>query len=179
MTKRALVKWLHWLSFALMMYFMIVEPEVGDAEGAARTAGLATHAGMGMILAAITLIWSLIYFSAGPLGRPGPKLPAWGKRAHRIVNTGLYWLLPGAVVSGGLAGLASEYPVLGFGVVPLNPTGWGSVWLHDIAEEIHEIAFDLALWMVFAHLGFHLWRHFWLKDNALRIMVPKPLHRWL
>jgi cytochrome b561 len=26
---------------------------------------------------------------------------------------------------------------------------------------------------------FHLWRHFLLKDNALRIMVPKVLHKYL
>jgi cytochrome b561 len=33
--------------------------------------------------------------------------------------------------------------------------------------------------LIVAHLLFHVWRHFWLKDNALRIMVPKPLHKWL
>lgn len=180
MKKRTLVKWLHWLSFALMLYFLIDEPEVDDpASGALRAEQLATHAGMGMILAVITLIWTWIYFRGGPLGRPGPKLPDWGKRVYRGVNTGLYWLVPGTVLTGGLAGLASNYPVRGFGVIPLNPVGWGTPGLHDVMEEIHEIAFDIALWAIFVHLAFHVWRHVRLKDNALRIMAPKALHRWL
>lgn len=178
MMKRSLVKWLHWVSFALMLYFFFVEPEVEGA-GDARGAMLSTHAGMGMVLGLVTVIWTVIYWSGGPLGRPGPKLPAWGKRAHRVLNTGLYWLVPVTVVSGGLAGLASDYPVMGFGVVPLNPTGWGTATLHEIAEEVHEIAFNVTTAMILAHIAFHLWRHFRLKDNALRIMVPKALHRYL
>lgn len=180
MTKRALVKWLHWLAFGLMLYFLIVEPEVGGPGlGDLRSDQLSTHAGMGMLLGVIALIWSIIYFRGGPLGRPGPKLPPWGKRAHRFVNVGLYWLLPLAVLSGGLAGLAADYPVAGFGVIPLNPSGWGNAWLHGIVEEVHEVAFDVTLYVIVAHLVFHLWRHFGLKDNALRIMTPKVLHKLL
>ncbi len=98
---------------------------------------------------------------------------------HRIVNSGLYWLVPITVLPGGAAGLASEYPVLGFGVIPLNPSGWGTVALHDIAEEIHEIVFNVTVLMIFVHLGFHIWRHVLLKDNARRIMFPRALHRYL
>ena len=29
------------------------------------------------------------------------------------------------------------------------------------------------------HGGFHIWRHFKLRDNALRIMAPKVFYRWL
>lgn len=178
MTKRVLVKWLHWVAFGLMLYFFFVEPEV---EGTADARGdmLSTHAGMGMLLGVVTLIWTWIYFRNGPLGRPGPKLPGWGKRVHRVVNTGLYWLVPLTVMTGGMAGLASDYPVLGFGVVPLNPTGWGTKGLHDLAEEIHEIAFNATILLIFAHLIFHVWRHVRLKDNALRIMTPKILHKYL
>lgn len=178
MTKRTLVKWLHWLAFGLMLYFFFVEPEV-EGTGAARGDMLSTHAGMGMLLGVVTLIWTWIYFRHGPLGRPGPKLPPWGKKMHRVVNVGLYWLVPLTVLTGGFAGLASEYPVRGFGIVPLNPSGWGTKALHDIAEEVHEIAFDVTIILIFMHLIFHVWRHLRLKDNALRIMAPKALHRWL
>ena len=41
------------------------------------------------------------------------------------------------MLTGGLAGLMAPYPVLGFGVVPLN-FGIGSAGLHDIAEEVEE-----------------------------------------
>ncbi len=179
MTKRVLVKWLHWVAFGLMLYFFFVEPEVSDGGGAARSGQLSTHAGMGMLLGLVALIWSIIYFRGGPLGRPGPKLPGWGKRAHRVVNTGLYWLVPLTVISGGLAGLSSDYPVLGFGVVPLNPAGWGTAGLHDTMEEIHELVFNVTIALILLHIVFHVWRHLGLKDNALRIMAPKVLHRWL
>lgn len=178
MTKRVLVKWLHWVAFGLILYFFFVEPEVrggGDARGQM----LSTHAGMGMLLGLVTLIWTWIYFRHGPLGRAGPKLPGWGKHMHRVVNTGLYWLLPLTVLTGGAAGLAADYPVLGFGVIPLNPAGWGGPGLHDIAEEVHEIAFNVTTLMIIVHLVFHVWRHVRLRDNALRIMAPKILHRFL
>ena len=178
MTKRILVKWLHWIAFGLMLYFFFVEPEVSGS-GDARGQMLSTHAGMGMILGVVTLIWSVIYFRGGPLGRPGPKLPGWGKRMHRIVNSGLYWLVPLTVLTGGVAGLASDYPVVGFGIVPLNPAGWGTASLHDIAEEVHEIAFNTTILLIIVHIVFHVWRHFRLRDNALRIMLPKILHRYL
>ena len=179
MNKRTLVKWLHWSAFGLMLYFFFVEPEVERGAAAVKSAGLSTHAGMGMLLGAIALVWTAVYLRHGALGRPGPKLPGWGKRAHRIVNTGLYWALPVTVLSGALAGLASDYPVLGFGIIPLNATGWGNASLHDIATEVHEIVFDATLILILAHMAFHIWRHYGLRDNALRIMAPKPLHRYL
>ena len=180
MKNRTLVKWLHWITFALMLYFLIDEPEVrGGAELAAKSDQLSIHAGMGMILGVVTLIWTVIYFRAGPLGRPGPKLSGWGKRIHRIVNSGLYWLLPSTVLTGAATGLTSTYPVLGFGVLPLNPTGWGNVDLNDLLEEVHELAFDATTLLIGLHIAFHLWRHIGLRDNALRIMAPKVLHRYL
>lgn len=180
MTRRQLVKWLHWSAFFLILYFFVVEPDADDAIGAAaKSAGLSTHAGMGMVLAVVTVIWSGLFWRYGQLGRPGPKLPAWGKKAHGWLNRGLYWTLPVMVASGGLAGLLSEYPVAGFGVVPLNPSGWGNETLHELAEDLHELVFDAIILLIIAHSVFHVWRHVRLRDNALRIMAPKALHRYL
>jgi cytochrome b561 len=180
MTKRVFVKWLHWTAFVLMGYFLFVEPEVSEsASAAAKSDGLSTHAGMGMLLAIVAITWFVIYFRDGALGRPGPKLAPWAKTAHRVLNIGLYWAVPLTVFTGGLAGLASAYPVMGFGVIPLNPAGWGTGGLHDIAQEVHEIAFDITIILIFVHGGFHIWRHYGVKDNALRIMAPKALHKYL
>ncbi|MEO0620663.1 MAG: hypothetical protein AAFU49_10315 [Pseudomonadota bacterium] len=51
--------------------------------------------------------------------------------------------------------------------------------LHRLAEELHELVFDLTLPPVLAHVGFHTWRHLRLRDNALWIMAQKLLHRSL
>ena len=180
MTRRTAVKWLHWLSFALLLYFFVDEPEIGGPGlGILRAAELEFHAGMGLILALLTLVWYLIYKKGGPLGRPGPKLPAWGKKAHGYLNNGLYFALPVMVATGGLAGLVADFPVRGFGVIPLNIPALGWEQLHDAAEEVHELAFDGLTILIIAHAAFHIWRHIRLRDNALRIMSPKALHRYL
>ena len=179
MTKRSTLKILHWLAFGLIGYFFLVEPHVSErVPDNLKTAALATHAGMGMILALVSFLW-LVLWPKGPTGRAGPKLPAMAKRVHRFLNVGIFWILPLMVLSGALAGLLANYPVLGFGVIPLNPTGWGNATVHGLAEEIHEVLFNVTLAFIVAHAGFHLWRHFWVKDNALRIITPIVLHKYL
>jgi len=44
---------------------------------------------------------------------------------------------------------------------------------------LHVYQFYALALLVVAHAGFHIWRHLHLRDNALRIMAPKVLHRFL
>jgi cytochrome b561 len=41
------------------------------------------------------------------------------------------------------------------------------------------ISFTQLLFWRIAHVGFHIWRHIKLRDNALRIMALKAFHRYL
>ena len=175
MSRRVVLKWVHWLSFAGILYFFFVEPEENRADPAG---ALSTHAGVGLLLAIAVLVWTIMYLRKGLASRPGPKLPGWAKTAHPLMHRVLYVALPVMMLTGAAAGLAAPFVVRAFGVVPLGP-GSGTEWLHDLAYEIHEIAFDVLVIMVVAHIVFHLWRHYALKDNALRIMAPRALHRWL
>ncbi len=174
MTYRQFLKWLHWLSAGLILYFFLVEPEESrvDPGGA-----LSTHAGMGVLLAIVVVIWTVIYMRKGLAGRPGPKLPALAKKAHPLMHKVLHIAMPVMLGTGLLVGLLAPYAIKGFGVIPLG--GIGTKGLHSIAEEVHEIAFNVLIAIVVVHVVFSLWRHFYLKDNALRIMTPKILHRWL
>lgn len=186
--RRWMLKWLHWPMAPLIVWFRVVEPDhVADAApAAAKTAALATHAGVGLLMALMVMIWVLGYWRDGPAGRPGPKLSSRARRIHTITHHALYWAMPAALLSGALAGLAAPFPVEAFGAIPLNFGGWvgtaigvGAVSVHDIAMEIHEIAFNLLTLIAIAHIAFHLWRHYLLRDGALRIMAPRMLHRWL
>jgi len=175
MTRRTAIKWLHWISLALILYFWAVEPEDVERLGAA---ALATHAGVGLVLAIVVLGWFGMYLVKGLAGRAGPKLPGWARRVHPIIHKGLHWLLVAMMATGGLIGLFAPYMILAFGVIPFVPNlDIKSLW--DLMEELHELVFDLLLIAIFAHAFFHIWRHFWVRDNALRIMVPKALHRFL
>lgn len=175
MNRRALIKWLHWLSFALLIYFFAVEPEEDMADAGA---ALSPHAGAGLLLAIVTGIWLFIWMRKGLAGRAGPKLPGWGKTFHSLNHKLLQIGVPVVVASGAFAGLAAPFLIKGFGIIPINFAG-GSKSLHDFATEIHEIVFDALIILIVLHAVFHIWRHIRLKDNALRIMFPKILHRWL
>ena len=174
-TRRSAIKWLHWLSFFIIVWFYFVEPESVQQLGAA---ALATHAGMGVILAVVTAIWFTMFWRKGLAGRAGPKLPGWAKAIYPYAHKFLYIATPLLVLTGALAGFAAPYVIRAFGLFPINP-GFGGRSIHEFFVQIHEIAFDILVIAIVAHILFHLWRHFRLKDNALRIMMPKVLHRWL
>lgn len=175
MNRRTVIKWLHWVSLGLITYFYLVEP------GESRTdpgGALSTHAGMGLLLAVVAAVWFVMYLRKGLASRPGPKLPGWAKRLHPTMHKALYIGVPVMVGSGALTGLLAPFAISGFGIIPINP-GIGFESLHDLASEVHEIIFDGIVIVILAHAAFHLWRHYMLKDNALRIMVPKILHKYL
>ena len=175
MNRRSLVKWLHWISFGVIVWFYFVEPDENRADPGG---ALSTHAGMGVILALITLVWVGMYLRTGALGRPGPKLRGVARTAHPWLTKTLYLGLPLVVASGALAGLAAPYAILAFDILPINPP-FGTKAVHDFAEEVHEIVFDGMVFLIVAHAAYHTWRHLRLRDNALRIMVPRVLHRYL
>ena len=163
MTRRTTLKWLHWLSSAKIFRFFLVEPDDVERLGGA---ALATHAGMGTLLAILLAGWLTMYVRRGLASRPGTKLPGWARS------------LTAVVLSGALAGFAAPFAIHLFGVIPFFP-GIGTQQVHALVEEIHEVAFDALMIALAIHMAFHLWRHYMLKDNALRIMAPKALHRYL
>lgn len=175
MSQRTLVKWLHWLCFGVILYFFAVEPEDIPSDPAA---GLSLHAGMGLILAIVGVVWTVLYLAKGLTGRPGPKLPGWAKTIHPIGHKVLQIGVPVVVASGAIAGLAAPFVIHAFGSIPINP-GFGGKGIHDFAQEVHELVFDGLILLIASHVVFHLWRHFWLKDNALRIMMPRIQHKYL
>lgn len=175
MTRRSALKWLHWMSLGLILYFFLMEPEENRVDPGL---ALASHAGVGLMLALVVLVWTVMAATKGLAGRAGPKLPDWAKRFHRLNHRVLQIGLPVMVATGALAGLLAPFAIKAFGLLQINPAA-GSRSLHDLAQELHEIAFNALLAVIVAHALFHLWRHVLLKDNALRIMVPRVLHKYL
>ena len=133
---------------------------------------------MGIILGVAVLIWFSMFICKGMAGRVGPKLKNLPRTAYPWLNKSLYFGVPAVVLSGAFAGLAAPFAIYAFDLFPINFTS-GSKGLHDFAEEVHGIVFNAVIVLIVAHAGYHVWRHFWLRDNALRIMTPKLMHRWL
>lgn len=173
--RRTALKWLHWLSAALILYFFLVEPEENKADPGG---ALSLHSGIGLLLAVVAAVWLTMFLVKGLAGRPGPKLPGWAKRFHPLSHKALQIGLPVMVGTGALAGLAAPFAIRAFGVLQINPA-FGTKAIHSLAQDIHAVAFNALLVLIVVHAVFHLWRHFLLKDNALRIMLPKALHKYL
>lgn len=175
MHKRTVLKWLHWTTALLILYFFLVEPEDVRDLGAK---ALATHAGVGAILGVIVGIWFLSFLKNGLISKPGPKLPPWARKTHAFGYRIIYYLLPVMVLTGAVSGFAAPYVIYAFDIIPISP-GLGVRGAHKLAKEIHEIAFNTLTIVIVGHAAFHLWRHYWLRDNALRIMAPKLLYKYL
>ena len=173
--RRTVLKWVHWLAFFCILYFFFVEPKEGAA---GKSAALNTHSGVGMILALVVLVWTIMYLRAGLTSRPGPKLPSWAKRVHKPLHILLHIVAPLMVATGAIAGMMAPFMVRAFGTLTIG-FGNGSEQVHDLAIQAHEFVFNTLLALIIVHAVFNLWRHFIVKDNVLRTMMPKVLHRWL
>ncbi len=173
--RRTAIKWLHWVSLFLILYFYLVEPDENRADPGG---ALSTHSGVGVVLGIAAGIWFAMYLLKGQADRPGPKLPGWAKVAHHRLHQALYIGVPVMVLSGALTGLLAAFLIQAFGVLPINFAG-GSKTLNNLAEDVHELVFDALIIVTLAHTAFHLWRHYLLKDNALRIMAPRILRNYL
>lgn len=173
--RRTVLKWLHWPMLPLIVWFLLVQP--ADV-GAIGPAAVRFHSVLGLIFVSLALIWTASHLRRGLVGRPGPKLPGWARRIHPILHKTLIWGLFGVALTGFGIGLTSAVLLWAGGVVPIAPPLDLPRW-NDLVGQIHAIEFYLLAALIAVHGGFHIWRHLHLKDNALRIMAPRALHRFL
>lgn len=114
-----------------------------------------TNSGLHWAFVGIGALWLILAAMGGPLGRPGPKLTGAFRVLFVPFHLAVYLTLAIAVVMSALA-----------------QTGRVA---HQDAWLAH-----LALFAIGALHGiFHLWRHTALRDGALRMILPRAMHRHL
>ena len=173
--RRTALKALHWGMLPLVMWFLLVQPADVSRIG---PAAVRFHSVMGLIFVSGALIWTAWHWRQGLASRPGPKLRGWARMLHPILHKTLIWGLFGVAITGFLLGLTSAVLLWAGGVVPIAPP-LGMPRANDIVGRLHELEFYGLAAIIAAHAAFHIWRHVVLGDNALRIMAPKLLHRYL
>ena len=173
--RRTALKWLHWSMVPLFAWFVLVQP--ADVRSIGPWA-VQLHSVMGLIFVSLALLWWAWYLRRGLASRPGPKLQGWARRIHPLLHKTLIWGIFGVALTGFGLGVTSVTQLWAGGIVPIGvPLGLPRA--NDLIGLIHSIEFYLLAAIAVFHAGFHTWRHIRLRDNALRIMAPKPLHRFL
>lgn len=173
--RRTLLKVLHWTTVPFFLWFLLVQP--ADVARVGRWA-VKLHSVFGLIFVSLALLWTAVYLRRGLASRPGPKLTGWLRPFHTALHKTLVWGLFGVALTGFLLGLTSAVQLWAGGIVPIAyPMNWSH--LNDLVGMVHSMEFYLLGVIAGVHVVFHVWRHFALRDNALRIMTPKILHRFL
>ncbi len=173
--RRAALKWLHWGIIPFFVWFIFADPDALRRMG---PAVFQFHSVMGLIFVTLSLIWTGMYLHRGLASRPGPKLPPWGRMLHRVLHHSLVWGLFLVAFGGFLLGLTSQVLLKAGGVLPIAPP-MGLPAANHLMGLAHSYQFYALAGLVVVHALFHIWRHTILRDNAIRIMAPKALHRFL
>ena len=173
MRRRTFLKIIHWLMLPLVIWFILMTPADVVPMGI-----FPLHSNLALIFVTISLIWTAMHLRKGLASRPGPKLPPWARVFHQWVHKVIIWGLFLVALTGFLLGLTSTVLLKAGGFLPIAPPmGWRQ--MNDYIGTFHIIEFYLLGGIIAAHAAFHIWRHYWLRDNALRVMLPRALHRWL
>ena len=173
--RRSWLKALHWGIVPFFIWFMFADPDALRRMG---PGWFQLHSINGLIFVTLALIWTGDLLRRGLASRPGPKLPPWARVVHHVMHKALVWGLFLIAVGGFLLGLTSSQLLKAGGFLPIAPP-LGMKDANEIIGTLHIYEFYLVAAIAVAHAGFHIWRHVRLKDNALRIMAPRVLHRFL
>lgn len=173
--RRTLLKALHWSILPFFIWFMFADPDALRRMG---PGWFQLHSINGLIFVTLALIRTGSYLRRGLASRPGPKLPAPARAFHPILHKALIWGLFAVALTGFGLGLTSAVLLRAGGVLPIAPP-LNMPQAHAIVSWIHIYQFYALALLAGVHAAFHIWRHTRLRDNALRIMAPKVLHRFL
>ena len=173
--RRTWLKALHGAMIPLFVWFLLVTPADVVPLG---PAAFQAHSLLALVFVTLVLVWYADYLRRGLAGRPGPKLPPWGRRLHRALHLSLIWGLFGVALTGFLLGLTSDRLLKAGGILPFAPP-LDFKTANAVIGKIHIYEYYLVAVIAAVHAAFHVWRHVVLRDNALRIMAPRRWHRLL
>lgn len=173
--RRTGLKLLHAAMIPLMIWFTLVQPADVARYG---PFWVQFHSVLGLIFVSLALAWTADYWRRGFASRPGPKLPDWARTVHYYLHRVIIWGVFLIAFGGFFIGLSASRQLWAGGIVPIavpldlpKTNSW--------VGTLHAIEFYLLALIILGHALFHIWRHYHLRDNALRIMAPKVLHRFL
>lgn len=173
--RRTWLKALHWAVVPLFVWFLLVQPRDVAKWG---DWAVTLHSVFGLVFVTLCLVWTASLVRRGLASRPGPKLRGTARAIHRPLHLTLVWGLFGVAVTGFLLGLTASRTLFAGTILPIAPP-LGLPEANRWAGTLHTVEFYALAVVAAFHVAYHVWRHYVLRDNALRIMAPKVLHRFL
>jgi cytochrome b561 len=89
----------------------------------------------------------------------------------------LYLLILAQPITGWAMSSAANYPVTLFGWFQFPALVGANHGLHETLGEVHEAMFYALVIVATLHAAAALYHHFWMKDDALRRMLPFAARR--
>ncbi len=167
-----IAKTLHW-AIVLLIILQYVLAETADElpNGVEKLALLSRHKSFGMLILGLVIV--RILWKLANRGRPAPvPMPAPQRIAAAAGHGLLYLLLLAQPISGWMMSASANYPVTFFGLFQFPAIIAPDQELHETLEEVHEVLFYSLAIIAILHALAALYHHFWMKDDALRRMLP-------
>ena len=175
LSRRTVLKIVHWVMLPLTIWFLVIGPPQAHALG---PWGFPLHSNLALLFVILCLGWTGHFLWRGLETKRTPKLGPTATRIHWWMHRLIIWGLFFVALTGFLLGLTADELFKAGGFLPFAPP-LDLPTLHDWIGKIHIIEFYALGVLIVAHASFHVWRHVRVRDNALRIMAPKALHRFL
>ena len=175
LTRRGWLKLVHWAMVPLTAWFLLVGPPQAHALG---PWGFPLHSNLALVFVVLCLGWTGHFLARGMLTTRTPKLSAAMARVHWWMHRLIVWNLFAVALGGFLLGLTANRQFRAGGWLPFAPPLDWPRW-HDWIGTAHILQFYALGALIAAHALFHAWRHWAVRDNALKVMAPRALHRFL
>lgn len=169
----ALPMGLHWIMFLLLVaVYAAINLHGYQPKGSAlRAAMLNWHFGLGLCVLVLVAVRIVVRFSSGPIPLITPPIPRWHKCLAGLMHFALYAFMLGMPVLGWIAISAKGSPVYFFGW-PLPMLIGPDRALYKSLKDIHEILGTLGYYLIGLHAAAALGRHYLMRDDTLRRMLP-------
>lgn len=164
---------LHWLMLLLIVavYFTMEYRGLFPKGSDGRTLMKLTHFSLGISIFA--LVWVRLFARlSAPTPRIQPTPNAVQDKIAKLMYLGLYGLMIVTPLLGWLYFSAEGKPVPVFGL-ELPPIMGKDHGLAETFEHWHVEIAQLGYWLIGIHAAAALFHHHVLRDNALRIMLPR------
>jgi cytochrome b561 len=168
----SIAKLLHWsIVLLIIAQFFIAESADELPDGLEKLKVLSWHKSFGMlvlILALVRIGWRL-----ANRGAPAPVPMPRRQRVAAAAGHGLLYLLVLAQpITGWAMTSAANYPVTLFGWVQFPALVGANHDLHEALADVHEGLFVALAVVAALHAAAAVYHHVWMKDDALRRMLP-------